>query len=190
MFKYLQVSVVMVVIVLTVSCASSHRMNRVPVVDRSEPSQHKADANAGVKPATTQTTTPTTTQAKTYPYRPAEPADPYRSTEPTEPYRDTEPTEPYRATEPADPGRTGNTAVISLLDRALEQKSERQYDQAGATLERAIRIDPRNTEIYYQLASIRLLQENPQQAQQLCLKAMALAGDSSNMRLRCRELGL
>lgn len=89
-----------------------------------------------------------------------------------------------------DSGIAGSSAVTALLARAGQQKSERHYAQAGATLERAIRVSPRSAEIYYQLAEIRLLQEDRQQAQQLCLKAVVLAGHSSRMQKRCSALEL
>ena len=89
-----------------------------------------------------------------------------------------------------DTGTPGSSAVTALLTRAGQQKSERHYAQAGATLERAVRVSPRSAEIYYQLAEIRLLQEDRQQAQQLCLKAVVLAGHSSRMQKRCSALEL
>ncbi len=83
-----------------------------------------------------------------------------------------------------------NIAVTSLLTKAIKQKNKKYYVKAGATLERAIRISPRNAEIYYQLANIRLLQQQLPQAKQLCLKAIVLAVNSPKMKVRCNALGL
>lgn len=83
-----------------------------------------------------------------------------------------------------------NAAVTSLLTKAGKQKNNKHYVKAGSTLERAIRISPRNAEIYYQLAHIRLLQQQQQQAKQLCLKAIVLAVKSPKMKARCHALGL
>jgi len=74
--------------------------------------------------------------------------------------------------------RASRGAVIALLDRAEHYRRLGDTDSASATLERALRIDPRNARLWYQLAVVRLEQGRAAQAEQLALKSNALsAGD-------------
>lgn len=57
-----------------------------------------------------------------------------------------------------------------------------QMDQASASLERALRIEPRNPVLWQELARIRISQERYPQAESLAAKSNALAG--GNRRLR------
>lgn len=66
-------------------------------------------------------------------------------------------------------------AVVALLKQAEGQANAGELDAAAASLERAIRIDPRNPLLWYHLATIRLSQENPAQAEQLASKSNSLA---------------
>ncbi len=78
---------------------------------------------------------------------------------------------------PPAPGASRG-AVVALLDRAEHYRRLGDTDAASATLERALRIDPRNPRLWHQLAEIRLQQGRPAQAEQLALKSNALsAGD-------------
>ncbi len=84
--------------------------------------------------------------------------------------------------------RIESPAVVALLDKADRQKKDKQFAAAAASLERAIRISPRNPELYLALAGVRLQQGDTQQANQLCNKAIALANDGGYIRYHCREL--
>jgi len=89
----------------------------------------------------------------------------------------------------APPARPGNnSAVIALLSSAQKQLQSGDYMRAAATLERAIRISPRDPELYYQLAQVRYLQRNYHQTEQLCRKAISLAGSDKKLLARCRLL--
>lgn len=81
-----------------------------------------------------------------------------------------------------------NTAVLALVEAAQAQKQQQNYSAAAASLERAIRIAPRDAQLYLQLAQIRHRQGNIAQADQLCKKAIALAQDVSQMRFECAQL--
>lgn len=87
---------------------------------------------------------------------------------------------------PARPAE--NSAVIALLKTAGQQKQAADYVSAAASLERAIRISPRDPVLYYQLAEVRYLQRNFQQAEQLCRKAISLAGSNRELTARSRTL--
>ncbi|MGH8192963.1 MAG: tetratricopeptide repeat protein, partial [Woeseiaceae bacterium] len=68
----------------------------------------------------------------------------------------------------------------SLLMQSRSERQSGNYAQASATLERALRIEPDQALIWLELARLRLLEENPAQAEQLGRKARALAvGDPS-----------
>jgi cytochrome c-type biogenesis protein CcmH/NrfG len=71
-------------------------------------------------------------------------------------------------------------AVIALLDQAEHQANAGELESAAASLERAIRIDPRNAVLWYHLATLRLAQGESAQAEQLAVKSNSLAsGDTA-----------
>lgn len=76
------------------------------------------------------------------------------------------------------PEPSGNTAVVALLNKAQDQASFGQLDAAGANLERALRIEPRNPVLWQELARVRLEQGQYRQAENLAAKSNALCGSS------------
>ncbi len=66
-------------------------------------------------------------------------------------------------------------AVIALLDTAEQQANTGDLEAASASLERAIRIDPRNPLLWYHLATVRLSQGDAPAAEQLATKSNSLA---------------
>lgn len=102
--------------------------------------------------------------------RPAQPASPSR---------------PPADLPPAEISREGNQAVAALLDSADKYVKSNQLDKAGAALERALRVEPRNAGIWHDLAQIRLHQGQYQQAESLASKSNNLA--SSNRALQSRN---
>lgn len=66
-------------------------------------------------------------------------------------------------------------AVVALLQQAEQQANGGDLESAAASLERAIRIDPRNPVLWHHLATVRLSQGNPSQAEQLANKSNSLA---------------
>jgi predicted Zn-dependent protease len=75
-----------------------------------------------------------------------------------------------------------NAAVLALLDQAQTQRSAGQMEAAGASLERALRIEPRNPVLWQELARVRLDQGQYRQAENLAAKSNALAGDDKSLR--------
>jgi predicted Zn-dependent protease len=69
-----------------------------------------------------------------------------------------------------------NKAVIALLDRAQTDNSSGQREAAGASLERALRIEPRNPWLWLELAQVRLAQGQYAQAITLARKSNSFAG--------------
>ncbi len=86
---------------------------------------------------------------------------------------------------PAEITREGNQAVAALLESADKHVKNNQLDKAGAALERALRIEPRNAGIWHDLAQIRLHQGQYAQAESLASKSANLAG--SNRALQARN---
>jgi predicted Zn-dependent protease len=76
---------------------------------------------------------------------------------------------------------SGNKAVIALLDRAQTDNDSGQREAAGASLERALRIEPRNPWLWLELAQVRLAQGQYEQAITLAGKSNSFAGHQSRV---------
>ena len=104
------------------------------------------------------------------------------------------PSEPaYQRTEPAPPPvirreapvqQPSSPAVLALLDRADQQYAARDLDAAAASLERALRIEPRNARLWHRLAAVRLDQGKLDQAIQMAAKSNSLAGYDRGLQAR------
>jgi len=85
---------------------------------------------------------------------------------------------------------SGNQAVIALLDRARLDTGAGQREAAGASLERALRIEPRNAWLWHELAQLRLAQGQYGQAISLAQKSSSFAGRERRLRaLNWRVIG-
>lgn len=84
----------------------------------------------------------------------------------------------------AAPAAADGPAVIALLDRADRQYQARDLDAAAASLERALRIEPRNPRLWHRLAGIRLEQGQYGQAVQMAGKSNSLAGGDTRLQAR------
>ncbi len=71
---------------------------------------------------------------------------------------------------------SGNPAIIALLDRAQLDARAGKREAAGASLERALRIEPRNAWLWNELAQLRLGQGQYAQAITLAKKSISFAG--------------
>lgn len=83
---------------------------------------------------------------------------------------------PAAAPPPARSGPTAGPAVIALLGQARRQAGAGEGEQAAATLERALRIEPQNAWVWHRLAVLRLQQGRWDQAIDLASKSITLAG--------------
>ncbi|MFH1019672.1 MAG: tetratricopeptide repeat protein, partial [Pseudomonadota bacterium] len=54
-----------------------------------------------------------------------------------------------------------------------------QFNRAESTLERALRVEPRNARLWHEMAQVKYGQEDYGQTVQFCLKANSLAGRDS-----------
>ena len=85
---------------------------------------------------------------------------------------------------------SGNKAVIALLDRARLDMGAGQREAAGASLERALRIEPRNAWLWHELAQLRLTQGQYTQAISLAQKSNSFAGRERRLQaLNWRVIG-
>lgn len=74
------------------------------------------------------------------------------------------------------------TVIASLINDAKKYSSQGKTEQAIATIERALRIEPKNALLWHQLAAARMQQQQWQQAIVMARKSNALAG--ANKRLK------
>lgn len=77
---------------------------------------------------------------------------------------------------PAESTTTQSPAVNALITAANKSSKTGDLESAAAAIERAIRIEPRNGELLYKLATLRLKQSKPVLAEDLAKKAELLAG--------------
>ena len=82
-------------------------------------------------------------------------------------------TAPVEQTPTTPAPATGGNAVKVLLDDARKAVQENRLDKAASSLERAVRLEPRNASIWYDLAQIRLHQKNYAAAEQMANKSIS-----------------
>jgi predicted Zn-dependent protease len=85
--------------------------------------------------------------------------------------------QPLPTPAPSPPTRTYRLgpATQSLVTQARAQIEQGDLDAAGGTLDRAVRIEPRNPLLWIELAQLRLAQKDAKQAEGLGRKALSLA---------------
>lgn len=88
------------------------------------------------------------------------------------------------------PLMSGNQAVIALLDRARMDSAGGKREAAGASLERALRIEPRNAWLWHELAQLRLAQGQYAQSIALAQKSISFSGNERRLQaLNWRVVG-
>lgn len=73
-------------------------------------------------------------------------------------------------------------AITALILDADKYSKQGQSEKAVATIERALRIEPRNALLWHQLAVIRMQQQQWQQAIVMARKSNALAGNNKELK--------
>jgi Tfp pilus assembly protein PilF len=86
------------------------------------------------------------------------------------------PYEPAAVPTPGEARPVPNRAVQVLLRRADDQQREGDLNGAAASLERALRIAPRDPLLWHTLARVREQQGKYGQAEEMAAKSNALAG--------------
>ena len=87
--------------------------------------------------------------------------------------------------EPAPPPSVGpreNIAVAGLMESARTDAAAGRLPAAAASLERALRIEPRNPRLWQQLARVRLQQADYAQAESLAARSNSFAGGDAALR--------
>jgi tetratricopeptide (TPR) repeat protein len=72
----------------------------------------------------------------------------------------------------AEEGRAAGT----LLASARQNVRAGQFSQAEMVLERALRLEPRNARLWYEMAQVKYGQKDYGQVVQFCIKSNSLAG--------------
>lgn len=80
------------------------------------------------------------------------------------------------------PRTSQNAGVLALVDQAEREISAGQFQAADASLERALRIEPRNPVLWQKLAQVRFEQGEYRQAKNLAAKSNAFAPDDRRLR--------
>src|SRR6266849_2607856 len=91
-------------------------------------------------------------------------------------------TAPPPAPEQAPAARTENLAIAGLLDGARADAAAGRLANAAASLERALRIEPRNPRLWQELARVRLKQGDYAQAESTAARSNSWAGSDNALR--------
>lgn len=151
-------SLMTMVIVVLAGC-SAQGGTMAPVEDRTGHSNNSANYGNRVVEQPETTAAATSTKAYVAPPTAAPVSAPAKQTSKQKAYK---------------PAKT-NAAATSLVSIADAKIKGGQYDQAAASLERALRHDAKNADIWSRLAGVRLLQQDYSQAESTALKSNALS---------------
>src|SRR5713226_6905200 len=91
-------------------------------------------------------------------------------------------TAPAPVPEQAPASRTEHLAIAGLLDGARADAASGRLANAAASLERALRIEPRNPRLWHELAGVRLKQGDYAQAESLAARSNTWVGNDSELR--------
>jgi Flp pilus assembly protein TadD len=75
-----------------------------------------------------------------------------------------------------------SVAIAGLMESARSDATSGRLPEAAATLERALRIEPRNPRLWQELARVRLQQGDFPQAESLAQRSNSWAGSDSGLR--------
>ena len=78
--------------------------------------------------------------------------------------------------------RRESVAVAGLMESARADTEAGRLSTAAASLERALRIEPRNPRLWHELAQVRLKQGEYAQVESLAARSNAWAGSDSTLR--------
>lgn len=79
------------------------------------------------------------------------------------------------------PPKKDNIVAASFSKQAMEQTRQGNHDLAAATLERGLRVAPKDAMLWSQLAEIKLEQRQYQQARSLAAKSNSYAGANTSI---------
>jgi Flp pilus assembly protein TadD len=99
-----------------------------------------------------------------------------------------EPGFPETAPPPEAAQRRENVAIAGLMERARADSAAGRLSTAAASLERALRIEPRNPRLWHELARVRLKQGEYAQVESLAARSNSWAGSDSALRAENQRL--
>lgn len=83
---------------------------------------------------------------------------------------------------PETPIARENVAIAGLMESARADAAAGRLVQAAGSLERALRIEPRNPRLWHELAKVRLRQGDYAQAGNLAARSNSFAGSDAALR--------
>jgi tetratricopeptide (TPR) repeat protein len=83
---------------------------------------------------------------------------------------------------PGAPAHAETPAIASLMESARADASAGRLVNAGASLERALRIEPRNPRLWNELSRVRLQQHDYAQAESCAARSNSWAGSDNALR--------
>jgi len=83
---------------------------------------------------------------------------------------------------------SSNNATLALLDNASQQSEAGDLEAAAATIERALRIESRNPQLWHRLARVRFDQGKHKLAANLAAKSNSFAANDAILINKNREL--
>ncbi len=89
---------------------------------------------------------------------------------------------------PAAPARAENVAIAGLMQSARADSAAGRLANAAASLERALRIEPRNPRLWHELARVRLMEGDYAQAESVAARSNAWAGSDQGLRAANQRL--
>ena len=90
--------------------------------------------------------------------------------------------QPEASPAPAPAPRSENIAVAGLMETARADAAAGKLANAAASIERALRIEPRNPRLWQELARVRLKQGQYLQAEQVAARSNSWAGKDNALR--------
>ncbi|HEX6321104.1 MAG TPA: tetratricopeptide repeat protein [Burkholderiales bacterium] len=99
-----------------------------------------------------------------------------------------EPPSPEAPPPEALPERQESVAIAGLMKSARSDSAAGRLSTAAASLERALRIEPRNPRLWHELARVRLKQGEYAQAESMAARSNAWAGNDSELRAENQRL--
>lgn len=87
---------------------------------------------------------------------------------------------------PPPPASSGATAA--LLQQSRQQSAAGDYAMATSSLERALRINPRDADLWVELGRLKLRQGDYAQAESMGRRGLVVAGNDAARRARCEDL--
>jgi len=96
--------------------------------------------------------------------------------------------EPGRDVAPRRPQSDATAASGALLEQSRAQRAAGSLPAARATLERALRLDPNNPEVWIELGELELQTGNLTQATAMARKALTLTGRDVRLATRAERL--